>query len=78
MVDNGFKGSDGLMRHPADGKTIVFAVTKRPNAVRFVGIESEADGAAVLPRFAAMTILALGGGFWRGLIHISARFLRSD
>ncbi len=28
-VENGFRGSDGVMRYPADGKTIVFAVTKR-------------------------------------------------
>jgi type I restriction enzyme R subunit len=29
VVENGFKGSDGIRRLPQDGKTIVFAVTKR-------------------------------------------------
>ncbi len=37
----------------------------RHNAVRFVRARSEADRAAVLPRFAGMTILILGGAFWR-------------
>lgn len=29
VVEQGFKGSDGIRRYPQDGKTIVFAVTKK-------------------------------------------------
>ncbi len=29
VVENGFKGADGIMRYPLDGKTIVFGVTKK-------------------------------------------------
>lgn len=80
VVENGFRGTDGVMRYPADGKTIVFAVTKRHAETLATMFDAHFADKKPNPttRYADFVVSDLGGGPSPNASTIIKRFKEED
>lgn len=80
VVEKGFKGSDGVRRYPQDGKTIVFAVTKKHAETLATMFDQHFADRKPDPtvRYADFVVSDLGGGPQPDAGAIIKRFKKED